>query len=66
VTWYLRDLAIGVPEPTYIPYSMARIRESAWTTSGFLGPEQTFVNGIEFKEDLKKLNAYYPRYRKTS
>jgi hypothetical protein len=25
----------------------------------FLGPNQTFVNGIDFKEDLKKLNAYY-------
>jgi hypothetical protein len=25
----------------------------------FLGPMQTFVNGIDFKEDLKKLNAYY-------
>jgi hypothetical protein len=25
----------------------------------FLGPHQTFVNGIEFKEDLKRLNAYY-------
>jgi hypothetical protein len=25
----------------------------------FLGPNQTFVNGVDFKEDLKKLNAYY-------
>jgi hypothetical protein len=25
----------------------------------FLGPMQDFVNGIEFKEDLKKLNALY-------
>src|SRR5580658_989956 len=25
----------------------------------FLGPMQTFVNGTDFKEDLKKLNAYY-------
>ena len=25
----------------------------------FLGPNQTFANGVEFKEDLKKLNAYY-------
>jgi hypothetical protein len=25
----------------------------------FLGPMQTFVHGIEFKEDLKKLDAYY-------
>jgi hypothetical protein len=25
----------------------------------FLGPMQTFMNGIDFKEDLKKLNAHY-------
>jgi hypothetical protein len=25
----------------------------------FLDPHQTFVNGIDFKEDLKKLDAYY-------
>jgi hypothetical protein len=25
----------------------------------FLGPNQRFVNGIELKEDLKELNAYY-------
>jgi len=30
----------------------------------FLNPRQTFVNGIELKEDLKKLDDYYSQLRR--